>query len=82
MLSFTAATNDISKRADSVANLDCRPYVPYLIGPSVILNAYNVYSVAHSDKVRPNTLIANVVFELLKEPHVNLLNCLFAKSGV
>ena len=52
MFAFTAAANDASRRADPVADLDRGPYVPGLIGPSVIVNAYNVYSFAHSDGVR------------------------------
>ena len=52
MFSFTAAVNDISRRADQVADLDRGPYVPVPIGPSVILKAYNVYPLPHSDGVR------------------------------
>ena len=52
MFSFTAAVNDTSERADPVANLDRGPYVPGPIGPSVILKAYNVLPLAHSDEVR------------------------------
>ena len=51
MFSFTAAANDTFRRADPVADLDRGPYVPSPIGPSVILNAYNVYPFAHSDRV-------------------------------
>ena len=47
MFSFTAAANDISKRADLVADLGRVPYVPGPIGPFVIFNAYNVYPFAH-----------------------------------
>ena len=49
MFSFTAAVNDNSRSADPVANSDHRPYVYNPIGPSVILKAYNVYPLAHSD---------------------------------
>ena len=49
MFLLTAAANDISKRADYVADLNRGPYVPGPIGPSVILNAYNVYPFTHSD---------------------------------
>ena len=52
MFLFAAAANDTSRRADPVASLDRRLYVPDLIEPSVILNAYNVYPFAHSAKVR------------------------------
>ena len=52
MFSFTGAKNDTSKRANPVADLDRGPYVPGPIGPSVILNAYNVYLFAYSDGVR------------------------------
>ena len=52
MFSFTAAANDTTKRADPVAVLDRGPYVLGPIGPSVILNAYNVFQFAHSDGVR------------------------------
>ena len=52
IFSFTAAVNDTSKRADPVADLDRGQYVPGQIGPSLILNAYNVYPLAHSDGVR------------------------------
>ena len=52
MLSFTVAVNDTSRRADPVADLDRGQYVPGPIGPSVILKAYNVYPLAHSDGVR------------------------------
>ena len=52
MFLFTAAANDTSRRADPVAELDCKPYVPGPIEPSVILNAYNVYPFVHSDTVR------------------------------
>ena len=47
MFSFTAAENDTSRRADPVADLDRGPYVPGPIGPSVILNTYNVYPFAN-----------------------------------
>ena len=52
MFSFTATATDISKRADPVADLDSGPYVPGPIGPSVILNAYNVYLFAYLHGVR------------------------------
>ena len=52
MFLFTAAANDISRRADPVADLDRGPYVPGPICPSLILNAYNVYMFSHSDEVR------------------------------
>ena len=52
MFSFTAAANEISRQADLVADLDRGPYVPVPIGPSVMLNAYNVYPFAYSDGVR------------------------------
>ena len=52
MFSFTAAVNDISRRAVPVADLDLGPYVPGPIGPSMILKAYNVYPLTHSDGVR------------------------------
>ena len=52
MFSFTAAANDTSKRADPVANLDRGQCVPRPIGPSLILNADNVYPFVHSDGVR------------------------------
>ena len=52
MFLFTAAINDTSRRADSVADLDRGPYVPGSIEPSVILKAYNVDPLAHSDGVR------------------------------
>ena len=52
MFSFTAAANDTSRRADHVADMDLGPFVPVPIGPSVILNAYNVYPFAYSDGVR------------------------------
>ena len=64
-----AAANDISRRADYVAELDRGPYVPDPIRTSVILNAYNVYSFAHSDDVR-HTLIASVALEFLNKRHV------------
>ena len=71
MFSFTTAANDTSRRADPVADLDRGPYVPGPIGPSVILNAYNVYSFAYSNGVR-HTFIGSVGFEFLKERHVGL----------
>ena len=49
MFVFTAAANNISRQAASVADLDRGPYVPGLVGPLVILIAYNVYPFAHSD---------------------------------
>ena len=52
MFSFTTTANDTSKRANPMADLDRGPYVPGPIGPSVILNAYNVYPLADSDGVR------------------------------
>ena len=52
MFSFTAAVNDTSRRADPMADLNRGPYVFGPIGPSVILKAYNVYPLAHSDGVR------------------------------
>ena len=52
MLSVTAAANDTFRHADPEADLDCGPYMPGPIGPSVILNAYNVYPFAHFDEVR------------------------------
>ena len=52
IFSFTAAANDTSRRSDLLADLDRGPYVPGPIGPSVILKAYNVYQLAHSDGVR------------------------------
>ena len=52
MFSFISAANDTSRRAYPVAELECELYVPCPIGPSVILNAYNVYPFAHSDGVR------------------------------
>ena len=52
MFSFTAAANNTCKRADPVADLDLRLYVPSPIGLSVMLNAYNVYPFAQSDGVR------------------------------
>ena len=52
MFSFTAAANDTAKRADPVADLVRVPYVPSTIGPSEILNSYNVYPFAHSNGVR------------------------------
>ena len=52
MLLFIAAANDTSRRANPVKHLDFGPYVPYSIGPSVILNAYNVYPFANSDGVK------------------------------
>ena len=59
MFSFTAAANDTFRRADPVADLDREPYVPAPIGPSVILNAYNVYTFANSGVVRL-TLLSQV----------------------
>ena len=52
MFSFTAEANDTSRRADPVADLDRSPFVPAPIGPSDILNTYNVYPFAHSNGVR------------------------------
>ena len=52
MLSFTAAANDIARRADTLADLDRGQYVRGLIGPSIILNAYNVYPFAHLEGVK------------------------------
>ena len=52
MFSFTAAENDTFRRADSMADLNRTPYVNGKIGPSVILNAYNVNPFAHLDRVR------------------------------
>ena len=52
MFSFTAAVNNISRRQDSVADLDRGPYVFGPIEPSKILKAYNVYSLTHSDGIR------------------------------
>ena len=51
MFVFTATANDTSRRADPVSDLDRGPYLPGPIGPSVILNAYNVHPFAHSNGV-------------------------------
>ena len=51
MFSLIAAENN-TRRADPVANLNCRPYMPNPIEPSIILNAYNVYPFAYADNVR------------------------------
>ena len=47
MFSFTAAANDTSRRADIVTDLDRGPLLSGSIGPTVILNVYNVYLLAH-----------------------------------
>ena len=52
MLSLTSAVNDTSRRADPVVDLDRWLYVFSLIRPSVILTAYDVYPLTHSDRVR------------------------------
>ena len=49
MFSFTAAANNTSRRTDPVEDLDRGLYAPALIKPSLMLNAYNVYSFAHSN---------------------------------
>ena len=59
MFLITAAANEIFKQADPLADLDREPYVPGPIGPSVILNAYNVYLFVHPDGVRL-TLLSSV----------------------
>ena len=51
MIVFTAAENDTFKRANLMAVLDRLLFVPGFIGPSVVLNAYNVYLFDHSDGV-------------------------------
>ena len=71
MFSFTAAANYISRRADPVADLDCGPYVPGPIGPSVILNAYNVYLFAYSVGVKL-TLLSHVALELMEKRRVDI----------
>ena len=50
MFILRRAANKISTRAKSVADLNLGSYVPGLIKPSVILNAFNGYPFAHSDK--------------------------------
>ena len=52
MFSFTAVVNDISMRVDPMADMDRGPYVPCIIGPSVILKADNLYPLAHLDGIR------------------------------
>ena len=70
MFSFTGAKNDTSKRADPVENLDCGPNLPGPIWPSVILNAYNVYSFAHSDGGKTHAFIFSVALKLLEKRRI------------
>ena len=51
MFLLTAAANYPLRRADPAADKDRKLYMPGPIGPSLTLNAYNVYLSAHSDKV-------------------------------
>lgn len=52
MFLFTNVANDTSRRADPGADLDRGALARGPIGPSEILNAYNVYPFSHSDGVR------------------------------
>ena len=52
MFLFTAEASDTFRLADSVAYLDRGQLMPGPIGPSVILNTYNVDLLAFSDGVR------------------------------
>ena len=52
MFSRIAAANDTFRRADPVVDLDRRQLVPDSILLSVILKAYNVYPMAHSNVLR------------------------------
>ena len=60
MFSITAAANDTYRGADPVADLNRGQYVPCPIGPSVKLNAYNVYPFAHSDGGKTHAFIASI----------------------
>ena len=59
MFMFTLAANDIFRRADTVADLNCGPYVFGQIWLSMILTAYNDYLFVFLDIVRL-TLVSSV----------------------
>ena len=52
MFLFTAAANDIFRRADLVANKNRGPSMLGPIGLSMTLNVYIVYQFVYSDKVK------------------------------
>ena len=82
MFLFTAAANDTSRRADPVVDLDRGPYVPDPIGPSVILKAYNVYPLAHSDGVRLTLLSPVSHSSSWRNFDQNFIYCPVAKFGL
>ena len=72
MFSFTVAANDTFSRADPVANLHRGLYVFGRIGPSVLLNGYNVYFIYPLRCSKTHAFIASVELELLTKRRVGL----------